>query len=76
MTDYPKLGDKGEIIESLPICDFTKTYVPSDRDYVEDFKDDDNGRYFYTCKECKMNYLAHKRRRPIICKKCNKEKTP
>jgi len=52
------------------VCDFTKTYVPSDRDYVEDFKDDDNGKYFYTCLKCKMNYLAHKNRRPIICKKC------
>lgn len=43
---------------------------PTERDYTEDFKDEDNGRYMYTCHACDKAYLAHKNRRPVICKVC------
>ena len=58
-------GKKAEI-------DTTKRYIPSERDWECDFKDEDNGKYFHTCDFCNNLFLAHKRR-GNCCQVCLKE---
>jgi len=41
----------------------------TDRDWVDDFKDEDNGCYGHICVDCKKPFMGHKRR-PSVCYKC------
>jgi len=41
----------------------------TERDWPEDFKDDDNGQYSHICTDCGGEFMAHKRRF-ATCKVC------
>lgn len=57
------------------MVDFSKRYIPSKRDYMQDFSCE-NGMYFHACKECGALYVAHKYRRGSICNVCKNKFEP
>lgn len=45
-------------------------WIPSERDFPEDFSDE-NGEYVNICCVCKKEFCGHKRR--VVCKVCSEK---
>lgn len=73
MTCEPRHENKCSIHAKEGKEKSTPEYVPSERDWTEDFEHE-NGKYFCVCGQCKNIFIGHKRR--VRCKLCGYGSNP